>query len=127
MNITNLYVKTHKELQELDYTKFTPQQIMEKMDLNIRYYLEIERDLEDEETEIVTLDYSLLCLETDIGKCKTWEDILTTLTNVLIDSYKTNAFGEIVSMMSITLIKNTCAVLNDCDNSVGIPSNKMQE
>ena len=74
MNITNLYVKTHKELQELDYTKFTPQQIMEKMDLNIRYYLEIERDLEDEETEIVTLDYSLLCLETDIGKCKTWEE-----------------------------------------------------
>ena len=66
--LTNLYVKTHKELQELDYTKFTPQQIIEKMDLNIRYYLEIERDLEDEKTEIVTLDYSLLCLETNIGK-----------------------------------------------------------
>ena len=67
MNITNLYVKTHKELQELDYTKFTPQQIIEKMDLNIRYYLEIERELEDEKTETVTLDYSLLCLESEIG------------------------------------------------------------
>ena len=58
MNITNLYVKTHKELQELDNTKFTPQQIIEKMDLNIRYYLEIERELEDQKAESVTLDYS---------------------------------------------------------------------
>lgn len=105
MNITNLYVKTHKELQELDYTKFTPQQIMEKMDLNIRYYLEIERELEDEKTETVTLDYSLLCLETNIGKCKTWEDILTTLTNVLIDSYKTEIASYNNPQKSLILIE----------------------
>jgi hypothetical protein len=42
-------------------------------------------------------------------------------------SYKTIVFFEMISMMSITIIKKTCVVFNVCGNSVGIPSNKMQE
>lgn len=41
--------------------------------------------------------------------------------------YKTNLFLKILSVVINGVIKKTCAFCDVCGNSVGIPSNKMQE
>lgn len=45
----------------------------------------------------------------------------------LFSSYKTKIFRKIIRVLNKCVIKKSCVGFGICDNSLGIPSNKMQK
>ncbi len=52
--------------------------------------------------------------------CKKMKNI-----HFLFSSYKTMIFRKIIRRLNIRVIKKSCVWFKNCDNSLGIPSNKM--
>lgn len=85
MLIKHLYKQHCKDIEYIDLQDTTPDKVKEDHDLATTYYLAVAKD--DDPDTILTVHYSMLLVETPIGKCSTWDEVKQSLTNVLVDSY----------------------------------------
>lgn len=84
MFITRLIKQVKNTITVLDSETISLNQVKEESILSSCFYLEVCPDTTE---PCVILNLSLLLLETEVGKCSTWTEVLSMINSVILESY----------------------------------------
>lgn len=91
MRLLKLFRDKNRRLEQLSFSEITPEELKLSHDLNTISYMTVDyipHDAEDDTPVVKTVNLSLLLTETIIGKLNTWAEVVTELTEVMVESYE---------------------------------------
>ena len=90
--ITKLYRSDSSSMRSYNTDEITPEELQSGADVNTRIYISVR---EDNDNTDISVDYSQLITDTDLGRLETWDQLSARLTDEHVIGYKTDLPGYI--------------------------------